>query len=313
MFCRFGIQCKRHQEGNCQFNHDPNHPKWKTHPLNPNRAETKKNPSPPEQKWDFNKCKRHGVCVQWMRSGTCTVENCRFNHEIAQEAEEPNPLCHTVKVGAVKTWNTKVSVPPRKQRKEVVKEQIVVDKNLVLLDSGSDEVVRPFNGWEWQQIVNGEPHTRRVKVGLALDQTMDAGITVGGELMRAPPMSGSRSIPECGWICPITRIRKELGMDFYWTARGPVISGGKMKGSITGVEIDGLAYCTWDQFQDIRWALQQSHRMGRKPAKVFCGIHGDDQKAQQGDRSEDTLSNIRRVPSNLQKATKTQKCQGSKL
>ena len=211
------------------------------------------------------------------------------------------------------SWNTKVNMPTRKQRKEVTNEQIIMDKNLVLLDSGSDEVVRPFNGWEWQQIVDGKPHTKRVKVGLALNQSMDAGITAGGELMRAPPQSGSQSIPKCGWICPITRIRKELGMDFYWTARGPVMSGGKMKGSIVGIEIDGLAYCTWKQFQGIRWALQQSHRTGRKPAKVFCGIHGDDPRAQQDDRRRDTLSNNQRAPSNIQSATKTQKNQGSSL
>ena len=50
-------------------------------------------------------------------------------------------------------------------------------KNMVLLDSGSNEVVRTYNGWEWQQIVNRKPHTRRMNVTLALNQRMEAGIT----------------------------------------------------------------------------------------------------------------------------------------
>ena len=99
---------------------------------------------------------------------------------------------------------------------------------LVLMDSGSNEVVRPYNGWEWQQILDRRPHTKRIRVGLALNQSMDAGITMGGELMRAPPKYGPQTLPKGGWICPITRLRKELGMDFFWTARGPVIDGGKL-------------------------------------------------------------------------------------
>ena len=159
-----------------------------------------------------------------------------------------------------------------KHLNEVNSEKYIVDNNLVLLDSGSNEVVRPYSGWEWQQIVDRKPFTKRIKVGLALNQSMDAGITMGGELMRAPPRTGSPTVPKCGWICPVTRIRKELGMDFLWTARGPVVSGGMLKTPVTGVDINGLPYCTWEDFQAIRWALQQSHQMGRKAAKIYCGM-----------------------------------------
>ena len=62
---------------------------------------------------------------------------------------------------------------------EVHSEKYIAGNNLVLLDSGSNEVVRPYNGWEWQQIVNKKPFTNRIKVGLALNQSMDAGITMG--------------------------------------------------------------------------------------------------------------------------------------
>ena len=94
--------------------------------------------------------------------------------------------------------------------------------------------------------------------------------------MRAPPKYGPRQPAKCAWICPVTRLRKELGMDYFWTARGPVIDGGMLKEPIVGIEINGLPYCTWEQFQGIRWALQQSHQMGRHQAVLYCGIHGDE-------------------------------------
>ena len=50
--------------------------------------------------------------------------------------------------------------------------------------------------------------------------------------------------------------------------------------------IKGLPYCTWDDFQAIRWALQQSHQMGRKSAKVYCGMHGDEAAAQNKEDTE---------------------------
>ena len=57
---------------------------------------------------------------------------------------------------------------------------------MVLMDSGANEVVRPYSDWEWGQIESKKPHTRKMTVGLALGSAMQAGITVGGELLRAP-------------------------------------------------------------------------------------------------------------------------------
>ena len=75
-------------------------------------------------------------------------------------------------------------------------------KHMVLLDSGSNEVVRTYNGWEWQQIVNKKPHTTKINAALALNQHMEAGITTGGELMRAPPRYGNQMVSKGHWICP---------------------------------------------------------------------------------------------------------------
>ena len=117
-------------------------------------------------------------------------------------------------------------------------------------------------------------------VGLALGSAMQAGITVGGELMRAhpPPQKKYTHLRsgdgDCNWICPLGRCRHELGIDFHWTSKGPRLSGGMLREPLYGVVIGGLPFLTWDQFQIVRWALQQSHQGGRQPAKRFCGEDG---------------------------------------
>ena len=78
---------------------------------------------------------------------------------------------------------------------------------LVLLDTGATEVVRSFNMWEWQQIERRRPFKRKVCVGLAMNNSVEAGITMGGELMRAPSRNGIGP-RNCHWICPISRCRK---------------------------------------------------------------------------------------------------------
>ena len=59
-----------------------------------------------------------------------------------------------------------------------------------------------------------------------------------------------------------------------------------MKTPVKGMEINGLPYCTWEDFQAIRWALQQSHQMGRKAAKIYCGMHGHEMATQNGNNDE---------------------------
>ena len=158
-------------------------------------------------------------------------------------------------------------------------------RNMVLLDSGSNEVVMTYNGWEWQQIVDRKPHTRNMNDTLALNQHMEAGITAGGELMRAPPKYGNQMVSKGHWICPIGRMRTELGLYFMWTARGPIITGCMLSEPIRGVEINGLPYIDWSQFQPNRWALQQSHQAGMHAAKIHCGSPGDEMNEMQKSKS----------------------------
>ena len=125
-------------------------------------------------------------------------------------------------------------------------------------------------------------------VGLALGSAMHAGITVGGELMRAPPKYTHLKSGEgdCNWICPLGRCRHELGLDYHCTTRGPRLSGGMLKEPIYGVVIGGLPFLTWDQFQIVRWALQQSHQGGRQPARKFCGEDCPPTQTHQGEWPE---------------------------
>ena len=94
--------------------------------------------------------------------------------------------------------------------------------------------------------------------------------------MRAPPRYAhfKNGDGDCNWICPIGRCRNELGIDYHWTSKGPRLVGGMLKEPIYGVVVGGLPLLTWDQFQSVRFALQQSHQGGRKPATKFCGEDG---------------------------------------
>ena len=67
-FCRYGLNCPRHKEGTCRFNHDPNHP---------NAVSIKEYPRPPQPRWSFKQCRRHGVCWQWMLGWLCSRWSCR--------------------------------------------------------------------------------------------------------------------------------------------------------------------------------------------------------------------------------------------
>ena len=124
--------------------------------------------------------------------------------------------------------------------------------------------------------------------------------------MRSPPKFGSPALPNSGWICPITRIRKELGMDFFWTARGPVIGGGKLKEPIVGIEINSSPYITRDQFQCIRWALQQSHQNDRRAATIYCGIHGEEVAAQNRARATTESPSTYRTTSSSSNTARSQ-------
>ena len=94
--------------------------------------------------------------MQWMRDGACLVEGCRYRHEVPQKAEEHIQ----VKAATVRTLDVVVTPAVWKHLNEVSSEQFITDNNLVLLDSGSNEVARPYNGWEWQHILDNN-HTPR--------------------------------------------------------------------------------------------------------------------------------------------------------
>ena len=94
--------------------------------------------------------------MQWMRTGTCLAEGCKYNHEVPQN----NDGNIQTKVGTMTNLDLVVTPPEWKYLNEVTTEQFVTDNKLVLLDSGSNEVVMSYSAWEWQQILDKKPHTR---------------------------------------------------------------------------------------------------------------------------------------------------------
>ena len=82
--------------------------------------------------------------------GLAWLKGCRYNHEVPQNIDGNIQT----KVGAVKNLDLVVTPSEWKCLNEVNTEQFVTDNKLVLLDSGSNEVVRSYSAWEWQQILD---------------------------------------------------------------------------------------------------------------------------------------------------------------
>ena len=164
-----------------------------------------------------------------MQTGKCLSENCIWKHEIPSEAAQQDRSSTYVgmMVNSIDGREEITLTPSELGHLNEMKTDGAA-RNMALLDSGSNEVVRTYNGWEWQQIVNKKPHTKKISVTLALNQHMEASITTGGELMRAPPRYGNQMVSKSHWFCPIGRMRTELGLDFMWTARGPIITRGML-------------------------------------------------------------------------------------
>ena len=87
--------------------------------------------------------------------------------------------------------------------------------NQVLVDSGANEVVRPFSPSWWDEIVNGKTGTAMFDIALAGGVAGQGAMTQYGEVMVKCKAVSS------GWICPVSRIVRELGMRFEWDGQAP--------------------------------------------------------------------------------------------
>ena len=148
-------------------------------------------------------------------------------------------------------WNDDVSI----KSLEAVKAHGVV----VLIDSGANEVVRPFNQSWWDQIQQQKiKGADRLHVKLADGSDVKAVMTQYGEVMF--PASMSRSMK---WIAPVSRMSEELGIRTVFDPEGAYLVF-PSKRRVGLKEIGRLYYLTWKDFANIKHALALSHQRDRK-------------------------------------------------
>ena len=125
------------------------------------------------------------------------------------------------------------------------------EKPLVLIDSGANEVIRPYRP-ELQKCLKNMSSTQ---VALANGQAVSAHRTSEGELVL--PASG-QSCAE--WIVPLERLTVGLDCKFFWDGKSesPVLQVPQENGQIREVKVlvkNRLPYLSWTDFQPLRRRL----------------------------------------------------------
>ncbi len=97
-----------------------------------------------------------------------------------------------------------------------------------------------------------------IEVKLAGDVRVSAAMTQHGEVMLRDSV---------GWIVPMGRMAKEMGVKVVWSSRGVDVfcPGGR---TFPAQLINGLPYIKYDDFLPIRKALITSHHQGRQTLSV---------------------------------------------
>ena len=192
--------------------------------------------------------KKKAPCHFFNKPGGCRRgDKCNFLHE---QKPEPKP---EQKPGGTTDAKPTVSVIVcglQSQNRD--------GETRVLMDSGANEVVRPYNPFWWKEIIVFKNKGKPVTVKLAGGQEIQAAMTQHGEIM----LPGRDDQDTAGWILPVSRITKELGIKVTWGPEGVVLThadGRKVKARTE----QGLAFLQWDDFVPIRSALIESHKKGK--------------------------------------------------
>ena len=90
------------------------------------------------------------------------------------------------------------------------------------MDTGANEIIRPYNHQWWTVIINGKSKGNKVVMKLAGNVTENGLMTATGEVMMRSSMK--RGDYDIGWILPMSRMQEELGMEARWKSDGtPVL------------------------------------------------------------------------------------------
>ena len=136
------------------------------------------------------------------------------------------------------------------------------------MDSGANEVVRPYSSSWWNEIIILRNKGKPVTVKLAGGQEIRAAMTQHGEIM----LPGREDQDRAGWILPVSRLTKELGIKVTWGPHGVTLIHPDGREVRARTE-QGLTFLDWVDFAPIRSALIESHRQGRLPVGARPGVH----------------------------------------
>ncbi len=98
-----------------------------------------------------------------------------------------------------------------------------------------------------------------VDMKLAGGRIIQGAMTQYGEVMPPPPDRGAGT----GWILPVQRLIKELGMELVWNVDQTYLKYPDGRKIVLFLE-QGLPFMWFKDFTDLRFALGKSHLTGRK-------------------------------------------------
>ena len=134
-------------------------------------------------------------------------------------------------------------------------------KGAVLVDSGANEVVRPFQKSWFDEIQRGDKG-KRLAVNMADGKNSFAVMTQHGEVML-PVNAEDRTAETSRWIVPTCRLIDELGCSLVINLHGMVVNFPDGRKIMT-IKLNGLNFIRWTDFLAIKNDLAASHHDGRK-------------------------------------------------
>ena len=193
--------------------------------------------------------------------GKCTRgANCNFSHEKVDDKMSNAPAASMMSASAVSVaFGASGDAGDRSKFRRV------------LVDSGANEVVRPYHEQWWKEIMSGQKG-RPITVSLAGGNKTLAAMTQTGEVMLERKFDRTSGY---SWIVPVSRLVRELGAKLEWNIKGLSIQLPSGKKCVAELD-DGLAYLSWEDFEPLRNELVTSHRLGRAPIGArFCAKQVD--------------------------------------
>ena len=118
------------------------------------------------------------------------------------------------------------------------------------MDTGANEVIRPYNQEWWLEVVTGKAKGKYGTMKLAGNMTEYGAMTTYGEVMMKGGMN--QGTHDIGWILPMARIQEELGMEARWKSDGSAVLMYPDGEEVKLVKDQELQFIRWEDFPSDR-------------------------------------------------------------